>query len=338
MEAAIVILNYNGKEMLERFLPNVLNYSIFPVIIADNASSDDSVDFLKKSYPELRVLNIGQNLGYAGGYNKALDQLKGQFDYFILLNSDVEVSPNWDTILVDFLKQHPDTAAVQPKILSLQNEGYFDYAGACGGFLDSLGYPYCRGRILNTIEKDEGQYDQSIEVDWASGACLGVRAEFFEELGGFRAEFFAHMEEIDFCWRLRKRGRKLYCVPESKVFHLGGGTLSKANSYKTYLNFRNSILMLYLNLEMRGFREVFWKRLPLDMAAGMHLLLSQGPAHSKAVFNAYSDFFKMRRRMSKDSLLAPKLVKGCSDRSVLSIILTYYFQGKKKFSQLRSVK
>ncbi|WP_143961747.1 glycosyltransferase family 2 protein [Litoribacter populi] len=338
MKAAIVILNYNGKEMLERFLPNVIINSIFPIIVADNASTDGSCDFLAKSYPELEILNNSQNLGYAGGYNAALEQLKGRFTYYILLNSDVEVNAGWDCKLIHFLDQNSLAAGVQPKILSHQNPENFDYAGACGGFLDSLGYPYCRGRILNTIEKDEGQYDEILEVDWASGACLAIRTNVFEEFAGFRADFFAHMEEIELCWRIRKKGMKLYCLPQSTVYHLGGGTLSKTNAYKTYLNFRNSILMLYLNLDRKGFRNVFWKRLPLDMIAGVHLMFSQGWAHSLAVFWAYRDFFKMRRRMAKDSLLASKLVKGSSGRKVLSIILTYYFQGKKKFSQLGLVK
>jgi GT2 family glycosyltransferase len=334
MKAAIVILNYNGKEMLRQFLPSVIEHSIFPVIIADNASDDGSVDFLKETYPDLEVLTMAQNTGYAGGYNHVLFLLSERFQYFILLNSDVAVTAGWDGKVVEYLEQHSEVAVAQPKILSLQTKHLFDYAGACGGYLDSLGYPYCRGRVLHSVEEDHGQYDQPREVDWASGACLFIRSKIFVELGGFRTEFFAHMEEIDLCWRIRKRGWRLMVLPESKVYHLGGGTLAKTNAFKTYLNFRNSLLMLYINLQQSDYRGIMMQRYFLDAAAGLHLLFSQGWSHGKAVWKAYRDFYKMRNAIKKDSVLASKLSLASSEKKVSSIIWNYYFQGKKKFSQL----
>lgn len=334
MRAAVVILNYNGKEMLRQFLPSVIEHSISDIIIIDNKSTDDSVDFLKSHYPELKLIFTENNTGYAGGYNAGLFTIGDQYEYFILLNSDVEVTPDWDKTILDFLDKHHEVAAAQPKILSFPNKNYFDYAGASGGYLDRLGYPFCRGRILHTVEEDLQQYDDVIEVDWASGACLFIRSKVFLEMGGFENIFFAHMEEIDLCWRMRSRGFKIMVNPQSTVYHVGGGTLSKTNPYKTYLNFRNSLLMLYKNMEGWPLFKVLMVRSILDGAAGLHLTLTQGHRHGMAVGRAYRDFFNMRKGLSNKALLASKLPMALQEKKVFSIVLTYYLGRKKIFSKL----
>ena len=220
-EIAVVILNFNGRDFLEQFLPSFISHCDgADIIVADNASSDDSVDFLKASYPEIRLIQFQENLGYAGGYNEALRQVES--DYYAIVNSDIEVTENWLVPLLDYLRNNESVASVQPKIKAFQAKQSFEYAGAAGGFIDTLGYPYCRGRIFDNLEMDTGQYDQTIDVDWTSGACMIIRSSVFHELGGFDASFFAHMEEIDLCWRLRSHGWKLACVPESVVYHVGG--------------------------------------------------------------------------------------------------------------------
>ena len=248
MKVAIVILNWNGRQMLERYLSTVLLYSCeeTSVIVADNASTDDSVEFLKTHFPDVPTILLDQNYGFADGYNKALAQVEAE--YYLLLNSDVEVTHHWLTPLLEFMDSHPEVAACQPKILSMADKDCFEYAGASGGFLDRLGYPFCRGRIFDTVEPDNGQYDYAMEIMWATGACLLIRSEDYWNVGGLDGRFFAHNEEIDLCWRLRLLGRKIYCIPESAVCHLGGGTLPKGNPMKTFLNFRNNLTMLYKNL------------------------------------------------------------------------------------------
>jgi len=333
MKAAIVILNYNGKEMLNKFLPSVIKGSAADIIIVDNCSTDSSLAFLSSNYPDLRIIVNPGNSGYAGGYNDGLFKLGTEYEYFILLNSDVEVSTGWDKVVIDYLDAHPEIAVAQPKILSYINKGYFDYAGACGGFLDRLGYPYCRGRILHTVEEDLQQYDDPIEIDWASGAAFFIRSKIFLEMGGFEPGFFAHMEEIDLCWRIRLRGMKIMVIPQSRVFHVGGGTLSKTNPYKTYLNFRNNLLTIYRNETRSGFVKVFLLRIILDGAASLHLLFTQGNAHGLAVLRAYWDFLGMKKRGTEPNL-ASKLSLAPKEKKVFSIIWTYYFIGKKIFSRL----
>jgi len=334
MKAAIAILNYNGEKMLAQFLPSVITSSSADVIIIDNCSTDGSLAFLSSTYPQLRVIVNKENTGYAGGYNEGLFSIGDEYEYFILLNSDVEVTPGWDQVVIDYLEAHPAVAVAQPKILSYLDKRYFDYAGASGGFMDSLGYTYCRGRILHTVEEDLQQYDDPMEIDWASGAAFFIRSRIFLEMGGFEGLFFAHMEEIDLCWRIRRRGLKIMALPHSRVYHVGGATLSKTNPQKTYLNFRNNLLTIYRNTTSAGFVKIFLLRIILDAAATFLLLFTQGKAHSFAVFRAYSDFFSMKKRLGGDPNLAPKLSFAPKEKKVFSIIWKYYFIGKKIYARL----
>lgn len=332
-KAAIVILNYNGRDMLQRFLPSVIAGSTYDVVVVDNASLDGSLDYLVEQYPQIELVFLPKNIGYSGGYNEGLEQLKGRYEYYLLLNSDVEVTAGWDLEMVDYLDKNPSIAAAQPKIISLGDEGSFDYAGAAGGFLDGIGYPYCRGRILHSLELDQGQYDTPISVDWASGACFCVRAVVFHTHQGFDPVFFAHMEEIDLCWRLRNSGYGISANPTVTVYHLGGGTLKRNNPKKTYLNFRNSLFMLYKNLSKSTFYKLFICRMVLDLGAMIHFLFTYGGAHSLAVFRAYCAFFALRHTISiKSGSPSCKITSG--NPYVFSIIWEYYGKGKKHFSQL----
>ncbi|AFL82723.1 putative glycosyltransferase [Belliella baltica DSM 15883] len=331
-KAAIVILNYNGEEMLKRFLPSVLEHSYYPVIIADNASTDNSLLFLAQNYPLLQVLKLEKNTGFAGGYNEVLLLLQGHYEYYILLNSDVEVTPFWDRKLIDFLEQNPKYVAVQPKILSVLNEGYFDYAGAGGGFLDHLGYPYCRGRIFDSIEKDSSQYNDTVEVDWTSGACMAIKAEVFNKFEGFDDRFFAHMEEIDLCWRIRSAGFKVAYFGEVEVKHLGGGTLSRSSPRKTFLNFRNNLIMLHKNLPLEEFRKKYFVRILLDCLAAIVFLFQGKNRESKAIFEAHYDFQRIKK-ISKVNSMALNL-SSKSVKKIDSIVWQYYVKNKKLFSEL----
>ena len=271
---AIVILNWNGVDMMRRYLTDVVNYSIVDnavVYVADNASTDDSVEMLRSEYPQVKVILLEKNWGFAEGYNKALSQIEAE--YYVLLNSDVKVTHHWLQPLVEFMDAHRDVAACQPKLLSIIDTDSFEYAGACGGFIDLYGYPFCRGRVFNTIERDKGQYDTAMPILWATGACMMIRSSDYWNAGGFDGRFFAHNEEIDLCWRLRLLGRKVYCIPDSAVFHLGGGTLPKSNPMKTYLNFRNNLTMLYKNLPDRELRKVMRMRFLLDWLAALQMLV-----------------------------------------------------------------
>ena len=254
IQIAVVILNWNGRHYLEKFLPGVVKYSSEPgiqVVVADNGSTDDSLKFLRQQYPEITIIEFDKNHGYAEGYNKALKLITAR--YFVLLNSDVEVTPNWLNPLVCLMEQDDKIAVCMPKIRSFDNRGYFEYAGAGGGFIDRFGYPFCRGRILNHIEEDTGQYDSVREIFWASGACLFIRSELFIQSGGFDPGFFAHMEEIDLCWRFKNQGYKILYSPDSIIYHVGGGTLPNQHPGKLYLNFRNNLFVLYKNLPVKNF-------------------------------------------------------------------------------------
>ena len=276
-KVAIVILNYNTRSLLERFLPSVLatNYGNKEVWVVDNASHDDSVQFVKDNFDEVKVLTTDTNLGYAGGYNWALTQIDA--DYYVLLNSDVRVTPNWINPLVDIVLRNPSIGAVQPKILDAKNTEMFEYAGASGGFLDKWGYAFCRGRIFESLEKDEGQYDDEQEVFWATGACLFVNAKMFHEVGGLDDEFFAHMEEIDLCWRLKLKGKKVFVNPQSVVYHVGGGTLSEGSKMKYYLNFRNNLVLLTKNDQSSfWFIKLFW-RMILDGISAVKFVVDGNP-------------------------------------------------------------
>ncbi|NVK51030.1 MAG: glycosyltransferase family 2 protein [Cyclobacteriaceae bacterium] len=327
---AIVILNYNGGETLARFLPSVYNNSQFDIWVIDNASTDQSLAFLEKEFPQVFVEKLPQNFGYAGGYNRGLEKLKGQYTYYILLNSDVEVTPDWDIILVDFLQRNSNVAAVQPKILSALDRNQFDYAGAGGGFLDSLYYPYCRGRIWNYIENDEEQYEDDCLVDWTSGACFALRADLFHELEGFDDHFFAHMEEIDLCLRIRQLGLDLAYTSRSTVYHLGGATLDRSSPKKLELNIRNSLSMIYKNHPASSFWRVFVQKGVLELIAGIGYFFQGKPALGKAVFKGYTGFFRQKSLFSpgenkkKVSFLGPSRY----------VFIDFFFRGRKKFSQL----
>ena len=333
MKTAVVILNWNGLNLLKTFLPGVVEHTVGEAVVyvADNASTDQSVDFVRKNFPEVRLILLDRNYGFAEGYNRALAQIEA--DCYCLLNSDVEVTAGWLEPVTAYLEAHPETAVCQPKLLSQLEKGRFEYAGAAGGFLDRYGYPFCRGRIFSTLEPDEGQYDQTCEVFWATGACMFVRADIFHRLGGLDADFFAHMEEIDFCWRVRNAGYKVACCPEAKVYHLGGATLPKSSSRKTFLNFRNNWLMLYKNLPRRRILPVFLVRWIGDVAASFRFLLSTGWGDFHAVYKAHRAFFRMlpesreKRRMIRPSD-RPALYPG-------SIVLDYFLFGRKRFSQLK---
>ena len=335
-KTAIVILNWNGVEMLTRFLPNVLDYSRGEAVVyvADNASTDNSLEVLKMHFPEVRVIVLEKNWGFAEGYNRALGQIDAE--YYVLLNSDVEVSHHWLTPLIEFMDNHADVAACQPKLLSLKNRDAFEYAGACGGFIDRYGYPFCRGRIFDTVESDDGQYDYAAEVLWATGACMVVRAIDFKEAGGFDVRFFAHSEEIDLCWRMRLMGKKIYCIPDSFVYHIGGGTLPKNNPMKTYLNFRNNLTMLYKNLPDGELRHVMRVRLILDYVAAFQALLSGRVGDFKAIINGRKAFKKWlpEYREVRREVQGRRVVRDVTGIYRHSILWQYYAKGHKKYAEI----
>lgn len=333
-KVAIVILNFNGEKFLRDLLPNVVaNSPEGEVIVADNGSSDGSIAFMKNEMPHVRLIEFTENYGFAEGYNRALRLVEAE--YYILLNSDVEVTPGWLRPLISYMDAHPETAACQPKLMAFHQRDSFEYAGACGGFIDALGYPFCRGRIFGTVEKDEKQYDSVMEVFWATGACLMVRSHLYHEIGGLDGEFFAHMEEIDMCWRMKARGHSIVCVPESMVFHVGGGTLSAESPRKTYLNFRNNMLMLYKNqFDHYGCRFVV--RMLLDYVAALQMLVQGKPKNARAVFKARRDFWKMKKAFAEKRRTNKQQTISNIPQGMLtsSILMAYYLKGKKRFNQL----
>ncbi len=332
IQAALVILNWNGRHLLERFLPGIVKYTpdTVEIIIADNASTDDSVAFLKEHYANIRIIRMKENLGYAGGYNHALSQVKA--DIYILLNSDMEVTEGWVEPCMQMFEEHKDVGALQPKIRSLKKKEYFEYAGAAGGFIDILGFPFCRGRIFTSLEKDTGQFNTPAEIFWATGAALFVRAEVFHKPGGFDPRFFAHMEEIDLCWEIQNMGYKVMYVPDSTVYHLGGGSLPKSNPQKTKYNFRNNLWMLARQLPARWFYTLILPRLLLDILAAMSFLIKGKPGDSLAVLRAHVAFFArlpaLRKEKSNRGKNIPKLIYP------RSIVWDYFVLGKKHFLQL----
>lgn len=316
------------------YLPNVIEYSRddADVIVADNASTDGSVDWLKEKYPWMRIIELDRNYGFAEGYNRALKQIDAT--YYILLNSDVEVTHHWLTPLIEEMDAHEDIAACQPKILSLCNKDSFEYAGASGGFIDRYGYPFCRGRVFGTLEMDNGQYDYRQEILWATGACLMIRREDYWKAGGLDSRFFAHNEEIDLCWRLHGMGRKIYCFPESKVYHLGGGTLPKGNAMKTFLNFRNNLTMLYKNLPDADLKSVMRMRCFLDyLAAFETLILNRNIADFRAIIKARHAFKQWQHNFDADrkKIQSRRVADG---RQPYSILKEYYLKGHKTFNLL----
>ena len=331
---AIVILNWNGRHHLQQFLPSVLatTYANFKIIVADNASSDDSVAFLKQHYPGVDILQLEENWGFAKGYNLALQQVEA--DYYMLLNSDVEVTPGWLQPMVAILEEAENKVACQPKILAYKNKSLFEYAGAGGGWLDAFGYPFARGRIFDYCETDQGQYDETAEIFWASGAAMLIKSSAFHLVGGFDDYFFAHQEEIDLCWRLQLQNKKLFCCPQSVVYHVGGGTLPRGNSRKTFLNFRNNLIMLAKNLP---WSEKWWKipfRLMLDNVSGLKGLLSGDGGYFLALLQAHWGFydwvlFKRKKRGYERKRL--RLLQGVFPHN---IVWQHFVKGKKTFQQI----
>lgn len=337
MKVAIVILNWNGAKMLATYLPSVINYSRdeAEIFVADNASTDDSMSWLSQHYPMVKQIALDRNWGFAEGYNKALGHIDAE--YYILLNSDIEVTHHWLTPLIEFMDAHPQVAACQPKLLSVFDHDQFEYAGACGGFIDRYGYPFCRGRIFQTVENDDGQYDDPCKIAWATGACLMIRSRDYWEAGGLDGRFFAHSEEIDLCWRLRSRGRDIYCVPDSQVYHVGGGTLPKNNPMKTFLNFRNNLTMLYKNLNDKDLKHVMRVRWWLDYLAALQMLLLEHHwGDCRAVFKARKAFKCWRHEFDFDrqKIQNSRLVQDDEILSPYSILWKYYVKGKKKYSEI----
>ena len=334
MKTAVVILNWNGLQHLQHYLPSVVKTTPdADIVVADNGSTDGSVEWLKAEMPSVELVLLDKNYGFAEGYNRALAQLSG-YDVFVLLNSDIEPAEGWLSPLLEQLKQNDDVAVVVPKILDDKCRTKFEYAGASGGFIDILGYPFCRGRILGMIEEDKGQYETPCDVMWGSGAAFCCRAEVFAELGGFSAEFFAHQEEIDLCWRVWLSGRRVMVEPRSKVYHLGGATLSTDSPFKTMLNHRNNLAMLYRCASSGQRALVAVVRPALDFAAAMSYLLQGKRKSAKAVWQAWCDFLKWHKRLAEERKAIRANVKREAPIYCGSIVLRYLF-GKKKYSQIK---
>ncbi|KAB8152274.1 glycosyltransferase [Kordia sp. TARA_039_SRF] len=329
MNIAVVILNWNGKGLLAQFLPKVVQFSGDATIyVADNASADDSIAYVEANFPTVKIIQNTENGGYAKGYNDALPFVKEEI--FCLLNSDIEVTENWLSPILSTFKEQSETAIIQPKILDFKQKTHFEYAGAAGGFLDKYGYPYCRGRVFNTIEEDKGQYNDNKEIFWASGACLFIRKSVFEELGGLDEDFFAHQEEIDLCWRAFNKGYKTTYISESVVYHVGGATLSNTNPQKTYLNFRNSLCMLAKNLPKGKLFSIIFTRLILDGIAGIQFIFQLKFKHFWAIIKAHFHFYARFSNMMKkrDSHQNKQYFQH------KSIVYSYFIKGKKIFSEL----
>lgn len=340
VKTAVVILNWNGKKFLKAFLPKVLEHTLtnntgdVRVFVADNGSTDGSVEFLNNRFPEVPTILLYQNYGYAEGYNRALQQIDAT--YFVLLNSDIETTPGWLLPLVDMMDNDISVAACAPKLKDLNNHEFFEYAGAAGGFMDRFGYVFCRGRLFHTCEKDLGQYDRPGEIFWATGACLMIRAEAFRNAGGLDPSFFAHMEEIDLCWRLKNMGFKIMYQPLSVVYHLGGGTLPASSARKTFLNYRNNLLMMHKNLPRKNAGSILFMRKTLDFISGMVFLLQGNPVIIQSVWKAHFAYRKAIKTLyNKDSLrsLRPEAFpKGILKQS---IVFEYFIKGVRSFSKLR---
>lgn len=328
---AVIILNWNGSAMLRRFLPSVVSNTVgADVIVADNGSTDDSLKVLQTEFPEVRTIILDRNYGFAEGYNRAIAQVGHQ--YVVLLNSDVQTPQGWLAPMVKYMDDHLDCAACQPKLLAYNDKSSFEYAGAAGGFIDRFGYPFCRGRIFNVVEKDEGQYDEVMDIHWATGACMMVRREIYTKAGGLDARFFAHNEEIDLCWRMRLMGHRIVCLPESVVYHLGGGTLPQGNPRKTYLNFRNNLTMLYKNLPDECLVSVMRWRMLLDYVAALQSLLKLNFADVKAIIKARRDFaaWKESYHPIRDAI-QQSAVQRDSLQVPYSILWQFYVLGRKTF-------
>jgi len=335
-KVAIVILNWNGAKLLQLFLPSVVEFSkneSTRIIVADNGSTDDSLQILRNQFPEVDILELKQNYGFARGYNEALKLIDA--DYFVILNSDVEVTVGWLDSPILMMEVDASIAAIQPKILSYYKKTHFEYAGAAGGFIDRYGFPYCRGRIFNEVEADNGQYNDSIDIFWATGACMIIRAKLFAGSGGFDADFWAHMEEIDLCWRLRNRGYRIVFDPQSTVFHVGGGTLAYDNPHKLFLNFRNNLWLLYKNLPQGKLFQVLFSRLILDGLAAFKLLTEFNLKGIRSVFLAHVHFYLSLPRLHQKRKALKKQAAGRHlQQPAKSIVWQFYFRKRKTYGEI----
>lgn len=336
-------MNYNGRVHLEKYFARIYSTrsATHDVIVADNLSTDDSLQYLKDNYSELRIIELKKNHGFAGGYEMALNKIKGEYDYYQLINSDLELTDNWSKDILLEMEKDPSLAAAQPKIKSLQEKNKFEYAGASGGFIDKYYYPFCRGRILSFQEEDNGQYDSISEVFWATGCALVIRANLYHSIGGLDPKFFAHQEEIDLCWRLKRAGYKIKVFPNSTVYHLGGGTLAYGSPFKTYLNFRNSLYMIFKNLTGLNLIRAILARLILDGIAGFHFLITGKPMHCWMVFKSHLRFYisipKLSERKSLESRLIQDVAIGeanLTGKVNRSIIYNFYLKGKKTYNEI----
>ena len=332
MKTAIVILNWNGKKLLEQFLPSIVNFSsdIAEIYVADNASEDTSISFIKNHFPTVKIVKNIQNGGYAKGYNDALKNIDA--DIYCLINSDVEVTKNWLPPILEAFSKYDNLAVVQPKILDYKDKTKFEYAGAGGGFLDFFGYPYCRGRVFNSLESDQNQYNDVSDIFWASGACFFIKSTVFHQLNGFDEDYFAHQEEIDLCWRVQNLGYSIKYVGLSTVYHVGGATLSESNPHKTFLNFRNNLLTIVKNIPKNHFLAVVFSRLLLDGVAAIKFLVELQPKHTfavlKAHFSFYSYFFAFLKKRKS-------LQKNKNYYKHISVVWQYFVLGRKRFEDLK---
>jgi GT2 family glycosyltransferase len=337
-KTAVVILNWNGLVYLKMFLGTVIRHSLNDktfICVADNGSTDGSLEWVGENYRDVRLIKLDKNYGFAGGYNMAINQLDAK--YFVLLNSDIEVTEGWLHPLVSFMDNNPDVASCQPKILSYSRKDHFEHAGAAGCFIDKFGYPFCRGRIFNYVEKDSGQYDSQINVFWSSGACMIVQSDAWKKCGGFDASFFAHMEEIDLCWRFNSAGYRVCYLPVPVVYHVGGGSLPYNSPFKTYLNFRNSLFLLYKNLPDNKLHSVLFIRRLLDGLAAVFFLVKGSLASVRSVWNAHMDFYKSLSELKVKRKLVKKLKKDHFPMPVLnkSIVFEFYIKGNKTYNSIQ---
>lgn len=334
-KVSVVILNYNTKQFLEQFLDSVLatDYDNFEVVMADNGSTDGSCEFVKEKYPSVRLIELKENYGFTGGYNRVLKEVDS--DYYVLLNSDVEVHPNWLKPMMELVESNPKIAAVQPKLLAYHDKEKFEYAGASGGYIDKYGFPYCRGRVFDSLEKDLGQYDDNVQVFWASGAALFINAKLYHEIGGLDEDFFAHMEEIDLCWRLQNAGHQVWVCPQSIIYHVGGGTLQKSNPRKTYYNFRNGLILLLKNLPAR---KVFWVivyRLILDHVAAYRFLFQGKTGDFKAIAAAHRHFIlRLKYWKSKRQVFNNNQAYFSDQVYKKSIVYMHFVKKRRTFKEL----
>ncbi|MCX6301654.1 MAG: glycosyltransferase family 2 protein [Bacteroidia bacterium] len=339
VKTAVVILNWNGIEYLKLFLDKVISYTVNDdtiLYVADNGSVDGSVEWISVSHKEVKIIRLGKNHGFAGGYNLALEQVDAQ--YYVLLNSDIEVTKGWLHPLINYLDNNRDVASCQPKILSYGKRDHFEYAGAAGGFIDRYGYPLCRGRILTCIEKDTGQYDNTTDIFWSTGACMAVRAEAWKKCGGFDADFFAHMEEIDLCWRFHRSGYRVSYVPQSSVYHVGGGTLPYDSPFKTYLNFRNSLFLLYKNLPDKMIKRILFIRKILDGIAALFFMLKGQFRSVGSVWKAHKDYYREMDHLKEKRKIVKELCRKENAEMILnkSIVFEFYIKRHRTYAELKT--